>query len=50
MGFSNEAAESFANMTAATLDETFPALNSTERGVTSLHDYLLQLVRSGDLK
>ena len=50
MGFSNEAAESFANMTAATLDETFPALNSTERGMTSLHDYLLQLVRSGDLK
>jgi uncharacterized protein YbjT (DUF2867 family) len=50
MGFSNEAAESFANMTTATLDETFPALNSVERGVTSLHDYLLQLVQLSDLK
>ncbi len=44
IGFSNEAAESYANMTEATLDETFPALNSVEQGVTSLHDYLLQLV------
>ena len=50
MGCSDEAAESFANMTAATLDETFPAVNSTERGMTSLHDYFLQLVRSSDLK
>jgi uncharacterized protein YbjT (DUF2867 family) len=50
MGFSNEAAESFVNMTAATLDETFPALNSVERGVTSLHDYLLQLVQLSDRK
>lgn len=49
MGFSDEAAESFANMTAATLAETFPALNSIEQGATSLHDYLSQLVRSGDL-
>lgn len=48
LGFSNEAAESFVNMTAATLDETFPALNSVERGVTSLHDYLLQLVQLSD--
>jgi uncharacterized protein YbjT (DUF2867 family) len=48
MGFSNEAAEYFVNMTAATLDETFPALNSVERGVTSLHDYLLQLVQLSD--
>jgi uncharacterized protein YbjT (DUF2867 family) len=46
MGFSDEAAESFANMTAATLDGTFPALNSIERGATSLHDYFMQLVRS----
>jgi uncharacterized protein YbjT (DUF2867 family) len=43
MGFSDEAAESFANMTAATLDDTFPALNSIERGATSLHDYFWQL-------
>lgn len=50
IGFSNEAAESFVNMTAATLDETFPALNSVERGVTSLHDYLLQLVQLSDRK
>jgi hypothetical protein len=44
MDFSDEAAESFANMTAATLNETFPALNSIERGATSLHDYLSQLL------
>jgi uncharacterized protein YbjT (DUF2867 family) len=50
MGFSNEAAESFANMTAATLDETFPALDSVERGVTSLHEYLSQLVQLSDRK
>ena len=50
MGFSNEAAESFANMTTATLDETFPALNSVERGATSLHDYLWQLVQLSDRK
>jgi hypothetical protein len=43
MGFSDEAAESFANMTAATLDDTFPALNSIKRGATSLHDYFWQL-------
>ena len=49
MGFSNEAAESFTNMTAATLDGTFPALSSVKRGITSLHDYILQLVRSSDL-
>lgn len=45
MGFSNEAAESFANMTAVTLDETFPDLNSVERGMTSLHNYFLQMVQ-----
>jgi uncharacterized protein YbjT (DUF2867 family) len=50
MGFSDEAAESFANMTAATLDGTFPALNSIDRGTTSLHDYLLELVRSSSPK
>jgi uncharacterized protein YbjT (DUF2867 family) len=48
IGFSNEAAESFANMTAATLDETFPDLKSVERGVTSLHSYLSQMVQSSD--
>jgi uncharacterized protein YbjT (DUF2867 family) len=48
MGFSNEAAESFTNMTAATLDETFPALSSVKRGMTSLHDYISQLVQSSD--
>ena len=46
MGFSNEAAESFTNMTAATLDETFPALDSVKRGATSLREYLSQLVKS----
>ena len=46
MGFSNEAAESFTNMTAATLNETFPALNSVKRGTTSLTDYLSGLGRS----
>jgi uncharacterized protein YbjT (DUF2867 family) len=50
MGFSNEAAESFANMTAVTLNETFPDLNSVERGMTSLHDYLSQLLQSSDRK
>ncbi|MDZ8239635.1 MAG: NmrA family NAD(P)-binding protein [Nostoc sp. ChiQUE01a] len=50
IGFSNKAAESFANMTAATLDETFPALNSVERGVISLHDYLSRLVQLSDRK
>ncbi|GAB4382274.1 MAG: NAD(P)H-binding protein [Elainellaceae cyanobacterium] len=45
MGFSNEAAASFANMTAVTLDETFPDLNSVERGMTSLHNYFLQMVQ-----
>lgn len=50
IGFSNEAAESFANMTAVTLDEVFPDLNSVERGVTSLHNYLLQMVQSSDRK
>lgn len=43
MGFSNEAAESFINMTAATLDEPFPGLDSVKRGMTSLHDYISQL-------
>jgi uncharacterized protein YbjT (DUF2867 family) len=50
IGFSNEAAESFANMTAATLDETFPDVNSVERGVTSLHNYLSQMVQPSDHK
>lgn len=50
IGFSNEAAESFANMTATTLDETFPDVDSVERGVTSLHNYLLQVVQSSDRK
>jgi uncharacterized protein YbjT (DUF2867 family) len=48
IGFSNEAAESFANMTAVTLDETFPDLIAVEPGVTSLHNYLLQIVQSSD--
>ncbi|MBD2231421.1 NmrA family NAD(P)-binding protein [Phormidium tenue] len=48
IGFSNEAAESFANMTAATLDETFPDVDSVERGPTSLHNYLSQVVQSSD--
>jgi hypothetical protein len=46
MGFSDEAAESFVNMTAATLNETFPSLTSIEQGATSLQDYLSQLVHS----
>ncbi|WP_199320488.1 hypothetical protein [Leptolyngbya sp. FACHB-261] len=50
IGFSNEAAESFANMTAVTLNETFPNLNSVERGATSLHNYLSQMVQSSDRK
>ena len=45
-----DAAESFANITTATLDETFPALNSIKQGATSLLDYLSQLVRSGGRK
>ncbi len=40
IGFSNEAAESFSNMTAATLEETFPDPDSVEQGTTSLHSYL----------
>ncbi|MBC7971304.1 MAG: NmrA family NAD(P)-binding protein [Verrucomicrobia bacterium] len=48
IGFSNEAAESFAKMTAVTLDETFPDLHAVERGVTSLHNYLSQMVQSSD--
>lgn len=36
MGFSDEAAESFTNMTAATRDETLQPLNSINRGATSL--------------
>jgi hypothetical protein len=35
-------------MTATTLDGVFPALDTVERGVTSLHDYLSQLVQSSD--
>ncbi|HEY9658906.1 MAG TPA: hypothetical protein V6C65_10670, partial [Allocoleopsis sp.] len=50
IGFSNEAAESFTNMTAVTLNETFPDLNFVERGVTSLHSYLSQMVQSSDRK
>jgi uncharacterized protein YbjT (DUF2867 family) len=46
MGFSNEAAESFTNMTAATLDEPFPSLDSVKQGMTSLHAYISQLVQS----
>ncbi|MBW4690455.1 MAG: NmrA family NAD(P)-binding protein [Lyngbya sp. HA4199-MV5] len=48
MNFSDEAARSFANMTAVTLNDPFPALNSVERGTTSLHDYFLDCnARSG---
>jgi uncharacterized protein YbjT (DUF2867 family) len=50
IGFSDKAAESFANMTAATLNETFPDANSVERGMTSLQNYLLQMVQSSDRK
>ncbi|MBE9183144.1 NmrA family NAD(P)-binding protein [Oculatella sp. LEGE 06141] len=46
IGFSDESAESFASMTAATLNETFPDANSVERGMTALHNYLLQMVQS----
>ncbi len=46
MGFSELAAESFFNMTAATLNETFPDTDSVERGTTSLHEYVSQLVSS----
>ncbi|MBW4484739.1 MAG: NmrA family NAD(P)-binding protein [Tildeniella torsiva UHER 1998/13D] len=50
INFSNEAAESFANMTAATLDETFPDVDSVERGPTSLRHYLSRVVQSSDCK
>ncbi|HIK17585.1 MAG TPA: hypothetical protein IGS53_20150 [Leptolyngbyaceae cyanobacterium M33_DOE_097] len=50
IGFSDEAAESFTNMTTATLNETFPDANSVERGMTSLQNYLLQMVQSSDRK
>jgi uncharacterized protein YbjT (DUF2867 family) len=40
MGFSDRAAESFANMTAATLDGPFPEESLPIRGTTSLTDYL----------
>lgn len=50
IGFSNQAAESFANMTAATLNETFPDVDAVERGPTSLHHYVSQIVQSSDRK
>jgi uncharacterized protein YbjT (DUF2867 family) len=48
IGFSDKAIESFSNMTVATMEETFPDLDSVEQGRTSLHNYLSQLVRSLD--
>jgi uncharacterized protein YbjT (DUF2867 family) len=50
IGFSRESAESFANMTAVTLAGTFPDLDSVEQSVTSLHNYLSQMVQSSDRK
>ncbi|MBW4579088.1 MAG: NmrA family NAD(P)-binding protein [Tildeniella nuda ZEHNDER 1965/U140] len=44
MGFSEKAAVSFANMTAATIDGQFPDPDVPIRGATSLQDYLATLV------
>ncbi|MES2459197.1 MAG: NmrA family NAD(P)-binding protein [Armatimonadota bacterium] len=43
LGFSEEAAESFANMTRITLQGQFPPEGVVERGPTSLQDYLSQV-------
>jgi hypothetical protein len=44
MGFSNESAVSFANMTTATLTNRFPDTDVPERGTISLQDYMMRLV------
>lgn len=45
MGFSDKAAESFANMTAATLEAKQPLVENPERGHTTLQQYIQELVQ-----
>lgn len=45
LGFSAEAAESFANMTAATLEKQDMNPDTPERGATTLRHYVQQLAR-----
>ena len=45
MGFSAPPAESFANMTAATLDQRTPPPPSPECGPTTLQQYITELVQ-----
>jgi uncharacterized protein YbjT (DUF2867 family) len=46
MGFSNEAAKSFSNMTTIALKGEFPSPDRVTRGVISLESYIAQLVCS----
>ncbi|MGC1525345.1 MAG: NmrA family NAD(P)-binding protein [Phormidesmis sp.] len=46
MGFSNEAAVSFSNMTSFTIEGEMPPCDSVTRGVISLESYIAELVNS----
>ncbi|NJL37563.1 MAG: NmrA family NAD(P)-binding protein [Leptolyngbyaceae cyanobacterium RM2_2_4] len=46
MGFSNEAASSFSNMTTLAIEGEMPTRNSVIRGVVSLESYIAELVHS----
>jgi uncharacterized protein YbjT (DUF2867 family) len=46
MGFSNEGAVSFSNMTALTIEGEMPTRDSVTRGVVSLERYIAELVHS----
>jgi len=48
MGFSDPAAESFANMTARALDTPFPPRDQVEKGDTSLRDYIMAIKERED--
>jgi uncharacterized protein YbjT (DUF2867 family) len=46
MGFSNEAAASFSNMTILAIEGEMPSRDSVTRGVVSLESYIAELVHS----
>jgi uncharacterized protein YbjT (DUF2867 family) len=46
MGFSNEAAASFSNMTTLAIEGKMPTCDSVTRGVVSLESYIAELVNS----
>ncbi|MGL4884484.1 MAG: NmrA family transcriptional regulator, partial [Waterburya sp.] len=46
MGFSNEAAESFSNMTTITIEGELPTFDLVTQGVISLDSYIAQLVQT----